>query len=94
MLSKKAIRTIRGRELVKEMMLQHGCSIKRACRVISFDRKAYYYKPKIKTENEHIKMELKKLSEIYPRYGFRKIFNMLRQQNVSSTTQCGPCDRP
>lgn len=60
--------------------MQQGCSVKRACRVISFDRKAYYYKPIIKSEDEQIKMELKKLSEEYPRYGFTKIYNMLRQQ--------------
>lgn len=43
------------------------------------DRKLYYYEPKLKEEDRMIKSTLLELSQQHIRYGFKKLFNMLRQ---------------
>ena len=43
------------------------------------DRKLFYYTEKLKEEDAMIKSQLLNLSKRYVRYGFKKLFNMLRQ---------------
>jgi len=44
----------------------------------SIDRKTYYYKPKGPKVDTNIKTELKHLMAQYPRYGFKKLFSIIR----------------
>lgn len=47
------------------------------------DRKNYNYEPKCKKEDGLIKALLKALSTQYPRYGFKKLFGLIRQEGHS-----------
>lgn len=64
------------------MVLETGVSINRACRVMNIDRKTYHYQPKLAKESDMIKAKLKSLSSQYPRYGFKKLFCLLRSQGM------------
>jgi putative transposase len=58
-------------------------SVTRACRVVSIDRKTYGYVAKLKPKNEMIKVELMSLSARYPRYGFKKLFDLLQAEGLA-----------
>ena len=46
--------------------------VSRACRVIGIDRKTYHYQLKKRSDDSLIRKLLKELSELHPRYGFKK----------------------
>lgn len=52
--------------------------INRACRVMNIDRKTYRYESKKKQGDEMIKALLKSYAAQYPRYGFQKMFDLIR----------------
>lgn len=52
------------------------------CRVIHIDRKTYAYQPRLKREDKMIETCLKDLSAQHPRYGFKKLFHLIRQQGL------------
>jgi putative transposase len=62
---------------------ERGVSIRRACRVINIDCKTYRYQPKHSRENELIGDTLKSLSVKYPRYGFKKLFGLMRADGMT-----------
>ncbi|OJA00867.1 transposase [Rickettsiella grylli] len=55
-------------------------SINRACRVARINRKNFDYKSRLTQANEAIKALLKQLSTEHPRYGFKKLFQMIKAQ--------------
>jgi putative transposase len=58
-------------------MQQHGKSISRSCNICGLSQSTYYYKPK-KADDSAVKKELLKLAEKHPKRGFKKMFNLLR----------------
>ena len=65
------------------MVQVKGVSVSQACRVIGLDRKSYRYEPKLKKDDEMIKRLLQEKARQYPRYGFKKIFGLLRQEGLA-----------
>jgi putative transposase len=59
--------------------LGHGMSIRGACQVFSLSRTVYCYQPD-ETRDEPVIKVLQELAERYPRYGFGKMFPILRRQ--------------
>lgn len=47
---------------------------------MNMDRKSYRYEPKRYEDNKRIERLLKNLSTQYPRYGFKKLFGLIRQE--------------
>lgn len=54
-------------------------SIRHACRVLSLSRTVYFYKPDTRRD-EPVIQALTEAAERYPRYGFKKLFQILRRQ--------------
>jgi putative transposase len=57
----------------------HNLSLRGACRVVGISRTSYEYEPDTERDEPVIE-ELLKLAEQYPAYGFKKMFDKLRQQ--------------
>ena len=55
-------------------------SINRACRVAKLNRKNYDYKSKLSKQDEAIKQLLMSLAVEHPRYGFKKMNQMIKAQ--------------
>jgi len=53
-------------------------SVSHACRTVSISRPVYYYQPDIDRDN-HVIAVLLALCEKYPRYGFGKLFAIIRR---------------
>lgn len=60
------------------MVVDHGLSIRRACRATGISRVCYFYERKAK-DDSMIKRVLKRLSGKFPRYGFPMLFKLIRQ---------------
>ena len=54
-------------------------SVRQACRMLSLSRTVYFYQPDTR-HNERVIQALTELAERYPRYGFKKLFQLLRRQ--------------
>ena len=54
-------------------------SIRQACRTLSLSRTVYVYQPNTRRDEPVIQL-LTELAECYPRYGFKKLFRLLRRQ--------------
>lgn len=57
----------------------HDMSIRGACRVFNISRTVYRYQPD-KARDEQVILSLQELAERHPRYGFGKMFPILRRQ--------------
>jgi putative transposase len=60
------------------LVIQKKISVHQACRVASLNRKNYHYQPKLKQGDEMIKKLLTDKARQYPRYGFKKLFRLIR----------------
>ena len=67
------------RGLVDFAREQFGASTRLACKVLQISRTTYQYKPDTKRDDPVIDA-LQQLAEKYPRYGFGKMFPILRRQ--------------
>lgn len=54
-------------------------SIRQACSTLSLSRTVYFYQPDTRRD-EPVILALTELAERYPRYGFKKLFQLLRRQ--------------
>ena len=59
--------------------LGHGMSKRGACQVFNISRTVYFYQPD-ETRDKPVIEALQELAERYPRYGFGKMFPILRRQ--------------
>lgn len=75
---KKALKPACKRELVAHMTTIFGLSIRQACRTLNLSRTVYHYSPDT-TRDEPVITALCEVVERYPRYGFSKIFQILRR---------------
>ena len=76
---KKALKPAIKRELVSYLTAQFAMSIRQACRTVSLSRTVYFYQPDTRRD-EPVILALTELAERYPRYGFKKLFQLLRRQ--------------
>jgi len=65
--------------LVTYVCIVHGLSRRRACGVFGLSRSVYDYQPKPSEDGQVIETLLS-LAEQFPRYGFGKLFSLLRRQ--------------
>lgn len=61
---------------------EHGLSTRRACGALSLSRSVYAYQPKPRDDGQIIEA-LTSLADKYPRYGFDKMFQMIRRQGYA-----------
>lgn len=76
---KKALKPAIKRELVSYLIEQFAMSLPQACRTLSLSRTVYFYQPDTRSD-EPVIQALTEVAERYPRYGFKKLFQMLRRQ--------------
>lgn len=67
------------RELVTYVHVEHGLSLRRACQAFSLSRSVYGYQPK-ETDDGLVIEALVRLAEQYPRFGFGKLFPLVRRE--------------
>lgn len=79
---KKALKPAIKRELVSYLTAQFAMSLRQACRTLSLSRTVYFYQPDTRRD-EPVIQTLTELAERYPRYGFKKLFQLLRSQGNS-----------
>jgi putative transposase len=59
-------------------MASHAVSLRMACKAVGISRSSYRYEPD--TTRDHIVIQaLQRLAEAYPTYGFKMMFDKLRQ---------------
>lgn len=76
---KKALKPAIKRELISYLTTQFAMSLRQACRTLSLSRTVYFYQPDTRRD-EPVIHALTELAERYPRYGFKKLFQLLRRQ--------------
>ncbi len=76
---KKTLKPAIKRELVNYLTTQFTMGIRQACRTLSLSRTVYFYQPDA-LRDEPVIHALTELAERYPRYGFKKLFQLLRRQ--------------
>ncbi len=67
------------RELARYLISQFTMSTRQACRTLSLSRTVFFYKPDTR-RNDVVIEALTELAERYPRYGFKKLFQVIRRQ--------------
>lgn len=68
------------RQWVKDLVQVHGTSERRVCGLIGIQRSSYYYRPKPK-DDEAIRQRLRDLAFSRPRYGYRRLYILLRRED-------------
>ncbi len=76
---KKALKPEIKRELVSYLIAQFAMSIRQACRTLSLSRTVSLYQPDTRRDEPAVQA-LTEVAKRYPRYGFTKLFQMLRRQ--------------
>lgn len=64
---------------MQHIITQFGLSIRQACKAVSLSRSVYAYQPDT-SRDEPVIAALQTAVEHYPRYGFKKLFCILRRQ--------------
>ena len=78
---KKALSPAARREAAQRLSISGMCSARAACRILKLARSTYRYRGRPPTEREAALLRrLKELSERHPRYGYRRIAALLRQE--------------
>ncbi|EOW6930333.1 TPA: IS3 family transposase [Serratia marcescens] len=78
-IEKKPLKPAIKRELVSYLAAQFAMSIRQACRTLPLSRTVYFFQPDTRRD-EPVILALTELAERYPRYGFKKLFQLLRRQ--------------
>ncbi|WP_320203887.1 IS3 family transposase [Agrobacterium rosae] len=74
----KALRPARKRKLIDGMLVDWGISIRRACKVLTFDTSSYQYKSR-RTGQAPLERRIKEICETRVRYGYRRVHVHLRR---------------
>lgn len=77
--SKKALKPAIKSELVSYLTTQLAMSLRQACRTLKLSRTVSFYQPDTQ-RGEPVIHTVTELAERYPRYGFKKLFQLLRGQ--------------
>ncbi len=75
----KALKPAIKRELVSYLTAQFAMSLRQACRILSLSRTVFRYQPDTQRD-EPVIMALTVAAERYPRYGYKRFFQVLRRQ--------------
>ncbi len=57
------------------------------CGTLGFNRSSFYYQPKEDRSEEVLRAEIEKLAGEYPRYGYRRITQLLQRQGYTVGTR-------
>lgn len=78
---KKIVSPAHRRELAREVVATGMCSGRAACRFLGLSRSTYGYRGRVPTSaQQQLRKRLRELSEQHPRYGYRRIAVLLRQE--------------
>ena len=67
--------------------LQKEHSVREICGTLGFNRSSFYYHSKEDPAEENLRAEIEKLAGAYPRYGYRRITQLLRRQGYTVGTR-------
>ena len=62
-------------------------SVREICETLGFNRSSFYYHPQEDPSEELLRSEIKKLAGAYPRYGYRRITQLLVRQGYTVGTR-------
>ncbi len=65
--------------MVEIISKEFHLSVRASCRAIKLDRSVFYYKPDL-TKDEPVVKKISELVERYPRYGFPKLYHVMRRE--------------
>src|ERR1035441_1353288 len=69
------------RELALTIVAAGVCSGRAACRILRLSRATYWYRGRaLTTAQQQLRQRLRELSDEHPRYGYRRIAALLRQE--------------
>jgi len=78
---KKTLSPGHRRELAQKAVAAGMCSGRAACRILQLPRSTYWYRGRpLTTAQEQLCQRLRELSEQHPRYGYRRMAALLRQE--------------
>ena len=78
---KKVVSAGHRRELAAQAVVARLCSARAACRFLRLSRSTYAYRPGAPTERQQQLLQaMREFCERHPRYGYRRIAALLRQQ--------------
>ncbi len=78
---KKALSPAHRRELAKQVVEQRMCSKRAACRILRLARSTYSYRGRAPSGAEvQMRKRMHELSIAHPRYGYRRIAALLREE--------------
>jgi len=67
--------------------LQQEHSVRDICQILGVNRSSFYYQPKADPSEDVLLAEIQKLAGAYPRYGYRRITQLLVRQGYSVGTR-------
>ena len=67
--------------------LQQEYSVREICETLGFNRSSFYYHPQKDPSEELLRSEIEKLAGRYPRYGYRRITQLLQRQGYTVGTR-------
>ena len=62
-------------------------SVREICETLGFNRSSFYYHPQEDPSEELLRSEIEKLAGRYPRYGYRRITQLLQRQGYTVGTR-------
>src|SRR5262245_66470313 len=74
----------RRRQIVAELCADFDVSQRRACRALALDRSGLRYTPVRCEERVGLARRIEELAGLHPRYGYRRIWALLRREGWSS----------
>ena len=78
---KKTLSPGRRRDLAQKVVAAGICSGRAACRILRLARSTYWYRGQpLSSAQEQLQKRLRELLEAHPRYGYRRIAALLRQE--------------
>jgi putative transposase len=78
---KKIVSPGHRRELALTIVAAGVCSGRAACRILRLSRATYWYRGRaLTTAQQQLRQRLRELSDEHPRYGYRRIAALLRQE--------------
>jgi putative transposase len=78
---KKTLSPGHRRDLALKIVAAGLCSGRAVCRILRLSRSTYWYRGRpLSSAQEQLRQRLRELSEAHPRYGYRRIAALLRQE--------------
>ena len=78
-LSKKALKPSRKRELATDLITGYGASMRKACAAIGLSRAVYLYRS-VERDSAALVIWMKEITQTHVHYGYRRVHVMLRRE--------------